>query len=322
MILKGINMLYVDKETVARYLTMELSLKLSEIAFKLQSERKVEQPLRNIVKGEDGLMGTMPIYIKEGPYKGFGLKSVVVRFQSNSDKPSHIGSVLVYDEPGVSGIAAVDAGAITEIRTAAASAYATHLLAAKDASRLAILGTGLQAKAHLQAMLYVRPIKEVTLWGRNAERCREFASWCDKTLNLPISIKASPAEAVLNSDIICTTTASRAPILNRKELPVKCHVNAIGASALGFQELSEDMYSNTTLFTDSNESVLAASQSVIKAREKGIINGSDIGIEIGTVSQSHSNLCDQGVTIFQSVGLAVQDMVFSREVIRQLIKMS
>ncbi|MCE1782404.1 ornithine cyclodeaminase family protein, partial [Enterobacter hormaechei] len=69
-------MLYVDKETVARYLTMELSLKLSEIAFKLQSERKVEQPLRNIVKGEDGLMGTMPIYIKEGPYKGFGLKSV------------------------------------------------------------------------------------------------------------------------------------------------------------------------------------------------------------------------------------------------------
>ncbi|TDB61633.1 Cro/Cl family transcriptional regulator [Photorhabdus khanii subsp. guanajuatensis] len=320
MILKGINMLYVDKEAVARYLTMELSLKLSEIAFKLQSERKVEQPLRNIVKGEDGsLMGTMPIYIKEGPYQGFGLKSVVVRFQSNGSKPSHVGSVLVYDEPGVSGMAVVDAGAITEIRTAAASAYATHLLAAKDASRLAILGTGLQARAHLQAMLYVRPIKEITLWGRSEERCREFATWCDKTLNLAISIKASPTEAVLNSDIICTTTASRDPIISRKELPAKCHINAIGASALGFQELNEDMYSNTTLFTDSNESVLAASQSVIKAREKGILSESATGIEIGTV---HASLSGQGVTIFQSVGLAVQDMVFSREVIRQLIKMS
>ena len=106
-------------------------------------------------------------YIKSGPYQGFGLKSVVVKLGEAAKGPSHSGSVLIYDEPGASPVVAVDAGAITQIRTASASAYATELLAHRQASRLAILGTGWQARAHVLAMQSVGPIKHVSIWGRN-----------------------------------------------------------------------------------------------------------------------------------------------------------
>ncbi len=117
-------MLHLDSNSVKKLLSFELGLQLSEDAFRLHSSGQVEQPLRTIVRGgENELMGVMPAYIKSGPYRGFGLKSVVVRLGAEARGPSHTGSVLIYDEAGTSPIVAVDAGAITEIRTAAASAH-------------------------------------------------------------------------------------------------------------------------------------------------------------------------------------------------------
>ena len=112
-------MLYLDSHSVTHLLNDALSLKLSEIAFKLHATGQVDQPLRTIVRGaEQQLMGVMPAYIKSGPYQGFGLKSVVVKLGEAAKGPSHSGSVLIYDEPGASPVVAVDAGAITQIRTA------------------------------------------------------------------------------------------------------------------------------------------------------------------------------------------------------------
>lgn len=310
-------MLHLDSDSVKGLLNFKLGLRLSEEAFRLHSSGQVDQPLRTIVRGgENELMGVMPAYIKSGPYQGFGLKSVVVRLGAEVRGPSHMGSVLIYDEAGVSPVVAVDAGAITEIRTAAASAHATRILATPNASRVAILGTGLQAQAHLLAMQTVRPVRQVTVWGRSDAACHEFADWSQRYCDLPVSICATVAEAVHNSDIICTTTAARSPILTRTDLPERCHVNAIGSSALGFQELHEDMYQGSALFTDCNRSVLAASECVIKAVHKGLLSGQGVGTEIGTLSADDVLAHEQGVTIFKSVGLAVQDLVFSREVIR------
>ncbi|QKE62704.1 ornithine cyclodeaminase family protein [Aquipseudomonas campi] len=316
-------MLHLDSDSVKKLLNFKLGLRLSEEAFRLHSSGQVEQPLRTIVRGRaNELMGVMPAYIKSGPYQGFGLKSVVVRFDADVRGPSHMGSVLIYDEAGVAPVVAVDAGAITEIRTAAASAHATRILAAPDAQRVAILGTGLQARAHLLAMRAVRPIRQVSVWGRSEAACEEFAAWSKRTGDLPVSICATVAEAVHASDIICTTTAARAPILARADLPERCHVNAIGSSALGFQELHEDIYQGSALFTDSNPAVLAAAECVIKAVHKGLLSGEEVGMEIGTLSADDVRAQGPGVTIFKSVGLAVQDLVFSREVIRQWVATS
>ncbi|CAN7735541.1 ornithine cyclodeaminase family protein [Caballeronia sp. LjRoot31] len=314
-------MLHLDSDSVKEMLNFKLGLRLSEEAFRLHSSGQVEQPLRTIVRGgENDLMGVMPAYIKSGPYRGFGLKSVVVRLGAEARGPSHMGSVLIYDEAGVSPVVAVDAGAITEIRTAAASAYATRLLAAPNASRLAILGTGLQARAHLLAMRAVRPIRQVSVWGRSEAACHEFAAWSRRKCDLPVSICGTVAEAVRESDIICATTAARSPILARADLPERCHVNAIGSSALGFQELHADMYQGSALFTDCNRSVLAASDCVIKAVSQGLLSSDGPGTEIGTADAALAH--EHGVTIFKSVGLAVQDLVFSREAIRQWVAAS
>lgn len=316
-------MLHLDSDSVKGLLNFKLGLRLSEEAFRLHSSGQVEQPLRTIIRGgESELMGVMPAYIKSGPYQGFGLKSVVVRLGTEVRGPSHMGSVLIYDEAGVSPVVAVDAGAITEIRTAAASAHATRILAVPNAGRVAILGTGLQARAHLLAMRAVRPVRQVSVWGRSEVACHEFASWSKRYCDLPVSICASVTEAVHDSDIICTTTAARAPILARADLPERCHINAIGSSALGFQELHEDVYQGSALFTDCNRSVFSASECTIKAVNKGFLSGEGAGTEIGTLSTDDPQAHKQGVTIFKSVGLAVQDLVFSREVIRQWVAAS
>lgn len=311
-------MLHLDSNVVRKLLDFELGLQLNEEAFRLHSSGEVEQPLRTIVKGSNNeLMGVMPAYIKSGPYRGFGLKSVLVRFGSEQRRSSHMGSILIYDEAGVSPVVAVDAEAITEIRTAAASAHATRMLASPDASRLAILGTGIQARAHLLAMQVVRPIAQVFVWGRSEVACNDFLVWSKRHCDLPVSICATVAETVYRSDIICTTTAARSPILSRTDLPERCHVNAIGSSALGFQELHEDMYQGSSLFTDCNRSVLAASECVIRAVHKGLLSAKNVGTEIGTLSVDTIPAFEGGVTVFKSVGLAVQDLVFSREVIRR-----
>lgn len=316
-------MLHLDSDSVKGLLNFKLGLRLSEEAFRLHSSGQVEQPLRTIIRGgESELMGVMPAYIKSGPYQGFGLKSVVVRLGAEVRGPSHMGSVLIYDEAGVSPVVAVDAGAITEIRTAAASAHATRILAAPNAGRVAILGTGLQARAHLLAMRAVRPVRQASVWGRSEAACREFAAWSERYCDLPVSICATVAKAVHDSDIICTTTAARAPILARADLPERCHINAIGSSALGFQELHEDLYQGSALFTDCNRSVFAASECVIKAVSKGLLSGQGAGTEIGTLCADDALTHEHGVTIFKSVGLAVQDLVFSREVIRQWVAAS
>ncbi|MHB0774487.1 ornithine cyclodeaminase family protein [Halomonas sp. WWR20] len=313
-------MLHVDGDSVRKLLDFKLGLWLSEEAFRLHSSNQVEQPLRTIVRGgENELMGVMPAYIKSGPYQGFGVKSVVVRLGTEIRGPSHMGSVLIYDEPGASPVVAVDAGAITEIRTAAASAYATSILAAPSTSRLAILGTGLQARAHLLAMQAVRPIKQLSVWGRTEAARQEFAAWSKRYCDFPISTHATVAKAVHDSDVICTTTAARSPILTRADLPACCHINAIGSSALGFQELHEDIYEHSALFTDCNLSVLASSECVIKAVQKGLLPAQEVGIEIGILHANRALISERSVSIFKSVGLAVQDLVFSREAIRRCL---
>ncbi|WKV52725.1 ornithine cyclodeaminase family protein [Dickeya fangzhongdai] len=313
-------MQFFDRAMVERSLPLPLCLQLARIAFELHSDRQVEQPLRSIVSSTDGrLMGTMPAYIRSGEYAGFGLKSVLVNFDKVAGSCSHEGSILLYDAPAAGEMAIVDAGAITELRTAAASAWATHLLASVDAKRLAILGTGVQARRHLLAMLAVRPIEEVVIWGRGAENTARFVSWCREHITQSVSVADSPARAAAGADIICTVTASREPFLTSSDLPERCHINAVGASAPGFQELTAEIYATVDLYLDSREAVSAASQCLMEARQRRIIDRDVIGTEIGELEDALRWHNGMKRTLFKSVGLAVQDLVFAREVVRKSV---
>lgn len=307
----------IDHDQVENVLSMAKAIELSRVAFRLQTEGKLVQPLRGILDGgDDGLLGTMPVLVNEGDYKGFSIKSVLVRFDPIGKHASHSGVVLVYDEPEVGVVSSVDAGAITAIRTAAASAYATDLLASQQPCTIAILGTGLQARTHLQAVSHVREIVRVNIWGRTPARVDEFVAWASKEFDVPIVKSTSVREAAEEATVICATTASASPILSRADLPEAVHVNAIGASTPAFQELSADVFQDATLFTDSNEAVLAASAAVQQAVEAGYLKKPDVGTEVGSILSTRWNEAD-GTTVFKSVGLAVQDAVTARYVVRE-----
>ncbi|WP_073602027.1 ornithine cyclodeaminase family protein [Vibrio aerogenes] len=304
-------MRYFDRRHVESCLDISLCLNLSQKAFELQSQGLVQQPDRTIIASGDGrLMGTMPAYISEGNYAGFGLKAILADF---SVSEPHEGCILLYDRRGMM---AVDASSVTEIRTASASAWATHLLAPAGATRLAILGTGIQAKKHLQMMKAVRPIRSVTVWGWREASAQRFADWAQTETGIDVRIVQTPAEAVADADIICTVTASREPLLSAADLPERCHINAVGASAMGFQELDADVYRVCDYFLDSRNASAAASQCLQQARAKGYLSPEDPGREIGELHPEQPLQLTGQRTLFKSIGLAVQDLVFAREIVR------
>ena len=312
----------IDAQTVHSMLPLKQAIILAKVAFELVAQQAVIQPLRSIIPGGDqGLMGTMPALIQSGPYQGFGVKSVVVKFDhSTQSKPSHNGLVLVYDLNGLPACA-VDAAAITEIRTAAASAVATDLLAPAQAHRLAILGTGLQAKAHIEAICAVRPIEQVRIWGRSTAAGEQLAAWASTHLSIDCSFSQVMAATLQDADIICTTTAAKQAILFDQDIATgrPLHINAIGASALGFQELDASLFKLATLFTDCNHAVLASAQSVRLAVEAGYVHSQQPGIEIGRLlCADPPHITRQPLTLFKSVGLAVQDLVVARYILQQV----
>ncbi|WP_017348123.1 ornithine cyclodeaminase family protein [Pantoea sp. A4] len=314
-------MQFIDRKRVQQALSYAKCLQLSRDAFSLFSNGKVKQTLRSVIVSEQSsMMGTMPAYISEGPYAGFGLKTVKVDFSRSHQRSSHEGCILLYGASNHEDMVLVDAASVTELRTAAASAVATDILAPENASHLAILGTGVQAKKHVLLMMEIRSLRQITVWGRNTTSAAIFADWCRQHTGLPVTVAMTPAQAVSDADIICTVTASKEPFLHANDLPDHCHINAVGASAFGFQELGPDIYSATKLYVDSREAVWNASSCLIQAKEQGFITPTDMGIEIGELLTSDLKpfVVKLPRTLFKSVGLAVQDLVFSRAIVSQL----
>ena len=217
----------------------------------------VWQPLRPVVRppGESSLMGLMPAH-RARPQRGYALKTVCI-FPTNRERglDSHYGTVTLFD--GETGMprAIVDAAGVTAIRTAAVSAVATRELARPGASRLAILGAGVQARAHLEALPAVRPFASARIWGRTETKAREAAEEVEAPF--PIEVVASAREAVEGADVVATTTASREPILSRDWLAPGAHVNAVGSSMPSAREIDTRTMAEATLFTDRRESFFA-----------------------------------------------------------------
>jgi ornithine cyclodeaminase/alanine dehydrogenase-like protein (mu-crystallin family) len=188
----------------------------------------------------------------------------------------------------------MDGRLITEMRTAAVSAAATKLLASPDAKILAILGSGVQARSHVEALRLVRPFEEIRVWSPNLEHATRFAQEVGATA-------MSAEKAVRDADVVLTVTSSKTPVLNGDWLKPGCHVNAIGACRPDWRELDDQAMQKNLVFVDSREGALSESGDVI-------LSGAKIHAELGEALADKIPARANETTIFKSLGMAVEDI--------------
>ena len=284
-------MIYLDEEQVRPHLHMAELIPAMEKALIDFSSGKVTQPVRSVITVDPpgGFFGIMPALAE-----GLGLK-IVTFYPPNAERgiPTHMATIFLVDPETGAPLAAMDGRLITEMRTAAVSAVATKLLARPDARILAILGSGVQARSHIEALRLVRKFEEVRVWSPNPEHAERFAK--------EINAKVMSAEAaVRGADVIVTATNSRTSILQGAWLKPGCHVNAVGACRPDWRELDDDAMSNV-VFVDSREGASKESGDVILSDAK-------IYAEIGEALAGKIPSRANETTIFKSLGMAVEDI--------------
>ncbi len=299
----------ISAEEVRSRLTQEACIPLVRDAMIALSAGKTRQSLRQIIDlGGGNAFGSMPGAI-DGLCHGAKLISV---FPGNVAKggKAHEGVIVLFDAEDGTATCAVDAGEVTAIRTAAASAVATDALAREDAGILAILGTGEQAWQHALAMNEVRDIAEIRLWGRNAEKAAELAVRIAEALGVETRASHDVAEACNGADIICTTTASTEPILLLDHVHRGAHINAVGSSRAGPTEIDPCLVPVSLFIPDHREGVIAQGSEYIDAVELGIADESHVGPEIGEIvsGTASGRTSDAQITIYKSLGSIVQDI--------------
>lgn len=262
-----------------------------------------------------GALGMMPGYL--GNIERMGLKIVSV-FPGNqgTEYDSHIGAVLLYETKHGQLLAIMDASEITAIRTAAVSGVATRLLAREDAGDLALLGSGVQARSHLQAMRIARNVRRVRVWSRNPDHAQQFARRESERHGIQIEPARTAQEAVAGADIICTTTSAPEPILMGDWLAPGAHINAIGSSVPFTRELDSAAVKKSRLYVDRRESTLNEAGDFLFPKKEGVIGDDHILGEIGEIllGKVKGRQSPQEITLFKSLGLAVEDIASAQHI--------
>jgi ornithine cyclodeaminase len=285
-------------------------------------------PLRSVVRLPDSrnLLALMPGLVRAGSggVTSLGAKVITV-FPGNDLTPydSHIGVVLLFDTELGRLLAVMDASSITAIRTAAVSGLATRLLSPPDAGDLALLGAGVQAMTHLDAMRCVRTIRRARVWSRSQSRATVFASRAYARHGTKVEVCESARAAVEGADLVCTVTASRAPVLHGDWLAPGVHVNAVGAALPTARELDSEAVRRARLFVDRRESAVTEAGDFLIPRDEGVITGDHILGELSDVlsgavtgREDHAD-----ITVFKSLGLAIEDVAAARHIYEKSVAM-
>lgn len=305
------KVLCVPEAGVRALLPMRECIGLMRQALTALAKGDAVLPLRTMVRLPDdtGLLGVMPGYL--GEPRSFGLKIVSV-FHGNhgSGFDSHQGVVVLFGLKHGQPLAVMDAGAITAIRTAAASGLATDILARTDAGDLAVLGSGTQARTHLEAMACVRTLRRVRVWSRTRANAERFARENAGASPVPIEVVESAVACVLDADLICTATASREPIVQGRWLRTGAHINAVGACFPASRELDGDAVRRGRLYTDARESCVNEAGDYRLALAEGAITESHLLGELGEVltGKVPGRQMNEEITIYESLGIALEDL--------------
>ncbi|MFN2521201.1 MAG: ornithine cyclodeaminase family protein [Candidatus Limnocylindria bacterium] len=277
------------------------------------------QPLRKIAAppGAAGVLGSMPAY-RAKPTPIFSLKALCV-FPGNPSRglDSHLGPVLVYDGSTGHLRGLMNGAAITAIRTPAASAVATDLLARADADDLAVIGAGVQARGHIEAICHVRTIRRVRVAGRDAERLQALVEWARGLLGCPVEVSATIEDALRDASIICTATNAKEPIVRRAWIADGAHLNVVGSSIATAREVDGATMAATTLFVDRAESTLNEGGDFLLAVAEGAIDRDHIHAELGEVllGTKTGRTSDTEITLFKSLGLGSEDLAAADRVL-------
>ena len=296
-------MLVFDEARVRELLPMSALIPAVERALRALSAGEVVQPLRTTVRIAecDASLRTMPA--STGMQLGAKL---VTNFPNNKGVPTHHAVVVLFRPETGEPLVVMDGRLITEMRTGAVSAVATKALARPKASVLAILGAGVQAQSHLHALRLVRPFREVRVWSpRNA---LAFAQ------RFGVRLAQSAEDAVHGADVVVVATSSRMPILSGKWLSPGVHINAVGAVRPEWRELDDDLLRMARLYVESRQAA---------SRESGdVIAAGDIFAEIGEVLAGikAGRQSDEEVTLFKSVGVAVEDLAAASLVYEEALR--
>jgi ornithine cyclodeaminase/alanine dehydrogenase-like protein (mu-crystallin family) len=298
----------IDRETVRRLLPYSVCTPLMREAMMALSAGHTRQVLRQIIDlGEGRAFGVMPGAMDET----VGAKLITV-FPGNAARgvQSHQGLITLFDPRSGAPVAVIHAGEVTGIRTAAASAAATQVLARPDARRLAVLGAGEQAHAHAEAIAQARPLDEIRLWGRDPAKAGALAARLRGDLGLPVRAAATAREAVDGADIICATTAAREPVLLGDWVADGAHVNLVGSSRAGPREADDALVVRGRVFADHREGVLRQGAEFLHAKAAGLVGDDHVLGEIGEVMAGTlpGRRSPAEVTIYKSLGSIVQDL--------------
>ena len=283
----------------------------------------VLQPVRSVlmVGPQQAYFGLMPAYVADPPQLGAKLVTV---FGGNAAKglPSHLATILLLDPDTGSLIAIMDGRYITEARTAAVSAVSARYLAATDASSLAIIGSGVQARSHLEALALVRPLADVRVWSPQARSRERFVSDMQGHAGGALRAVSTAEEAVLGAAIVVLVTASPTPAIEDACVAPGAHVISVGACRPDHREMPADLVTRGRLIVDSRAAALVESGDVVQGITEGRFTAAHLAGELGEVVLGRvvGRRSTAEVTIFKSLGMAVEDVAAADLVYRRAVE--
>ena len=316
-------MLILSHSDVSALLPFAVCVDLMRDAMKQVSQRRAVLPLRQFmgVPETKGKLGLMPGYIAD-PAR-FGVK-IVSKYERPHDDPhgTHVGAVMIFDAQSGLPLAMVEGGTLTAIRTSATSAMATRVLARPDASRLAILGCGEEARYHVRAFLSVLPLREIIVWGRSPEKAERFALSLDLPGDVRVRTAATVESAIMDADIVCTVTSAATPILQGDHLKPGTHVTLVGSAIPTTAEADSAVVTRSRFYVDYRDAALAQAGELRNAINDGLVTADHIIGEIGEVllGTKPGRTSPEDITVYKSLGVTAQDLMAADFVYREALR--
>lgn len=305
-----IRMLTIDN--VKQLLTMKDAIELIEAAFREKGLKQVQMPPKQYLyfKKHGGDLRIMPSYLEELDEVGVKLVNVHPHNPSKHNLPTVMAIILLFDPKTGAPISIMDGTFITAIRTGAAAGVATKYLARKDSRVVTVVGAGAQARTQLLAIKEVLEIDEVRVFDAIPEKAEKYASEMGKKLEIDVEAADSLEKAVRNSDVLTSITPVKNPIIKDDWISKGMHINAIGADAPGKEELDPKILKRAKIVVD-DWGQASHSGEINLPLKKGVITKKDIYADIGEIvaGVKPARVSDDEITIFDSTGLSIQDVI-------------
>ena len=313
-------MLYLSADDIRRVTDMRDMIEAVKQAFAMAEEKEIETPLRTVIPGqENGSFLFMPAYSER---LGTAAVKYIGVFPGNAGRglPTSYAQILLIDGATGAVQALMDGAFVTKLRTGAASGAAFDLLAKKHCRKGALIGTGGQAATQLEAMLYARPLEEVSIFGRNAEKCRAFTEKMSEELSrcgVKLTAAASAEECIDDADLIITVTTATEPVFDGRAVKPGATLSCIGTFEPEKHELDPRLLQRASkVFCDSTEAVLSESGDLLIPLRDGLISADKIAGDLGAVINGRlaGRETEDEIIVFESVGIAAQDLAAAKTI--------